>query len=61
MRCVSADWRDIREEGGRPTLVVAEGLPDTSPEDVAIVTVHHYPLAVERILEHGAGDGDGSK
>jgi len=41
--------------------VVAERLPDTSPEDVTIVTVHHYPLAVERVLENRAGDGGGSK
>jgi hypothetical protein len=41
--------------------MVAECLPDTRPEDVPIVAVHHYPLAVERVLEHRAGDGGGSK
>ena len=41
--------------------MVAERLPDPSPEDITIVTIHHYPLAVEGILEDGAGDGRGSK
>jgi hypothetical protein len=51
----------VADEGIRPTLVVAESLPDTGPEDVTIVTIHHYPLPVKRILVHGAGDGRGSK
>ena len=41
--------------------MVSQSLPDTSPEDVAIVAVHHDPLPVERILVDGAGDGRGSK
>lgn len=41
--------------------MVAERLPNTGPEDIAIVTVHHDPLAVEGILEDGAGDERGSK
>ena len=60
MRCVSAGCRPPGGGDG-PTLVVSKSLPDTSPEDVAIVTVHHYPLPVERVLIHGAGDGYGSK
>lgn len=41
--------------------MVSQCLPDTGPEDIAIVAVHHYPLAIEGIFENGAGDGDGSK
>lgn len=41
--------------------MVSQRLPDTGPEDIAIIAVHHYPLAIEGIFENGAGDGDGSK
>lgn len=50
-----------RGEGRGPTLVVAQRLPDTGPKDVPIVAIHHYPLAIERILVDRTGDGRGSK
>jgi hypothetical protein len=34
--------------------VIPERLPDTGPEDVAVVHIHHDPLSVEWVLVHGA-------
>ena len=43
------------ERGGPVlTLMITERLPDTGPEDVAVVHVHHDPLSIEWILVNGA-------
>lgn len=34
--------------------MIPECLPDTSPEDVAVVHIHHDPLSIERVLVDGA-------
>lgn len=32
--------------------------PDAGPEDVAVIDVHHDPLAIEGVLVDGAAEGE---
>lgn len=42
------------EDGWGARVGVVRTFPDASPEDVAVIDVHHDPLAIEGVLVYGA-------